>query len=229
MLCPPVFAATSESNDYIFKIKMNYFQDPNQTNTYKPFVPEFHPTPSQTPATPTPTPAPQLNSIETGYGDEHEATPYAFRISDILIDYGPLIPTNPVVRSNILSLFSSIAMPYEIFVTENHQLSTGNGLVIPNTTCDNGKCTQEHGNPWQNTLTYGFGYRCDNDDCVSNFSDTSFKQFADESIHQEPVAVMKGILHTNTSGRITYKINIAGTQEKGLYKNTITYLAIPVF
>jgi hypothetical protein len=80
-------------------------------------------------------------------------------------------------------------------------------------------------------LTYGFGYRCDNQsgtDCDTQFSDSTFyKPFA---ASPSAVAVMSGItVGRNKVSQITYKLNISGAQPAGLYTNVINYIATPTF
>ena len=107
------------------------------------------------------------------------------------------------------------------------------GALIPNTTCDDGACTTTTASTWTNTLTYGFGYRCDDvsgTNCPSSFTANKFKQFADNSKSQTPIAVMQGTnVGRSLQSTITYKVNVSATQVAGLYSNVITYVATPTF
>jgi hypothetical protein len=152
-------------------------------------------------------------------------------LSQNTIDYGILSSTNPVIRtSNIFS--SDTYLGGEILSYEDHPLTTETNDIIQNTSCDNGTCSPEIAAVWTNTLTYGFGYRCDSSEkaiCDIQFSAPDyFKPFADITTDHTPEPIMftgKG----KSRATITYKVNISGTQKAGGYYNSITYLAIPNF
>lgn len=230
-------ASTSENDNYIFRLKMNYFQNQGQSNNYKAIIPDIHitispeiitPHTSVTNRIPAFPPVLPKNSIELGYSEGYSL--YSFTISDILIDYGPLSPTNPITRSNYLSINSNSLLPIQILAIENHQLSNGKGSIIPNTTCDNGTCTPSHASSWNSTLTYGLGYQCKNIfglNCTDNYLYSGYRQFADESINNPYKNIITGYIIKKGSSRINYKINVPGNQNRALYTNTITYISIP--
>lgn len=154
-----------------------------------------------------------------------------FKLSQDIIAYGILSSTNPVIRTSKISLNENI-YGGEILSYEDHPLTAATKEVIENTSCDNGACTPETAASWTNTLTYGFGYRCDselNGACDSQFTQSNyFKSYPDSSADYIPESVLfttKG----ETTANITYKVNISGTQKTGSYNNSITYLAIPSF
>lgn len=173
--------------------------------------------------------------VRAGFQYIYSIISFRFSISNLFIDFGDLSPTTPVTRTNILTISNGSAYGYEITAFENHQLlSPPSGQIIPNTTCDAGTCTTTTAAAWTNALTYGFGYRCDNvtgTDCSPDFATPTFyKQFADNSTGQPPVAVMLGAnVGYNIKGQVTYKVNISGTQAGGTYSNIITYIATPTF
>lgn len=160
---------------------------------------------------------------------------FAFSISETNINFGTLSPTTPVTRTNNLTISNGSANGYQITAFENHQLNVpSTGSIIPDTTCDDGTCTQSTSALWNNTLTYGFGYRCDNvtgTDCASGFTTANYyKQFADNSVSETPQAVVSGTnVGTNKQVQITYKVNISSSQPPGTYTNVITYIATPTF
>lgn len=160
---------------------------------------------------------------------------FRFSISSQLIDFGVVSPTNPVTRTNELTVSNASAYGYQVTAFEDHQLLVPvSGAIIPNTSCDAGTCTTTTSAAWTSTLAYGFGYRCDNvsaTDCASGFSDpTYYKQFPDESASQTPQAVMAGTnAGVNKKVQITYKVNISGTQVAGSYRNRVIYIATPTF
>ncbi len=160
---------------------------------------------------------------------------FRFSISNTDINFGVLDPTSPVIRTNTLTVSNGSAFGYSVTATESSQLrNPANGALIPDTTCDAGTCSESTSADWTSTLTFGFGYRCDNitgTDCASGFSTSTFyKQFADISKNETPQAVMTGTnVGRNKQVQISYKANVSGTQAAGLYSNVITYVATPTF
>lgn len=173
--------------------------------------------------------------VRAGFQYIHSITAFKFTISETLIDFGILSATNPVSRTNNLTVSSRSPHGYSVSTFENRPLlSPLTNALIPDTTCDNGSCSQSSPAVWTSILTYGFGYRCDNvngNDCESSFSDkNAYKQFADSSREENPETLMSG--KNSARGRetqITYKVNISGAQPAGLYSNVITYIAAPTF
>lgn len=149
------------------------------------------------------------------------------------IDYGILSSTNPVTRISNIS-FSNSQFGAEILTYENRPLETVKNDVIQNTSCDDGNCSSFTAAVWTNTLTYGFGYRCDSQDstlCDQQFANADyFKQYPEDSLDEpaEPLLISSHNSHTNKAV-VTDKVNIPGTQKPGAYYNSITYLAVPGF
>lgn len=174
-------------------------------------------------------------TVRAGFQYVYSLIPFRFSISGLTIDFGALTPTNPVTRTNSLTISIGTANGYTVRAYENHALLRNEtGSLIPDTTCDTGLCTDTTSAAWSNTLTYGFGYRCDNvtgTDCATGFTTSTFyKQFANDTYSESPVPVMAGSnVGKNKSVQITYKVNISGTQPPGEYTNQIIYLAIPTF
>ncbi|MCL4353560.1 hypothetical protein M1615_03810 [Patescibacteria group bacterium] len=173
--------------------------------------------------------------VRSGFQYIHSIIPFAFSISQTIIDFGTLYPTTLVKRTNDLTVSNGSANGYSVTAIENHQLLVpSSGSLIPNTACDNGTCTDTVSAAWTSTLTYGFGYRCDNisgSDCPGGFSNsTYYKQFADQSKSDSPQSVMaSNNVGRNKEVQITYMVNISSTQPAGLYTNVITYVATPTF
>ena len=173
--------------------------------------------------------------VRAGFQYVYSIIPFRFSISTTDISFGEVEPTNPVTRTNNLKISNGSANGYIVSAFENHQLLVpGSGAQIPDTTCDNGLCTETTASGWVNTLTYGFGYRCDNvtgGDCSLDFSSPNdYKQFANSSLNENPQPVMLGTNVGRTKeAQITYKVNISGTQPGGSYSNTVTYIATPTF
>ncbi len=173
--------------------------------------------------------------VRAGFQYINSIIPFYFKIDNIIIDFGALSPTNPVTRTSTLTVDNQSAGGYIVTAQENHQLLVpSSGQLIPDTTCDAGNCSDTTAALWTNTLTYGFGYRCDlvsvTNYCNTDFNTSDFyKQFADASKNETPVTVMSGQSGRNQKATITYKVNISSSQPAGLYTNAITYIATPTY
>jgi len=160
---------------------------------------------------------------------------FQFTVSDTTIDFGKLSPANPVTRTSTLTITTGNATGYTVTTSENKPLTAAaSSAFIPDTTCDLGTCSESQSGIWDSILTYGFGYRCDNQiatDCAIGFLQTSsYKQFADASKSETTQSIMTGSGQSSTkSSKVTYKVNISSSQLPGIYKNTITYIAAPTF
>ncbi len=170
--------------------------------------------------------------VRAGFQYIYSIIPFTFTISDTNIDFGSLIATNPVERTNTLTISNGSASGYQVTASENHALlSPGIGKTIPDTACDDGLCTPSNATEWSNSLTYGFGYRCDNlsgTDCPTDFSSSNYYRPFDASPSAKVVMSGTNVGRTKQA-QITYKVNISGTQEAGVYTNVITYIATPTF
>lgn len=172
--------------------------------------------------------------LQIGYHSSKNTNPFTFEIDNNLIQYGPLIPGEPILRSNLLTI-NSDNYSYSILAQQNHQLSDQEkNLLIPDTTCDNGICSEKEAFEWSNPLTYGFGFRCEaksKSGCETDFEKPqSFRQFANYEKGELPIPIInQDQLNTTQTHRIIYKTNVSLLQEKGIYQNTIKYIAIPNF
>jgi hypothetical protein len=137
---------------------------------------------------------------------------FGFTVSHDTINFGKPTATNPVIR--LLYLTTAPKISYQILVSENHPLVADKN-TIPDTTCDSGSCTEITSSTWISTLTYGFGYRS------STTPENEYKQFPDLSKKEHFEALLQD--------KITYKVNVATTQQQGAYSNVVTYIAVPNF
>lgn len=160
--------------------------------------------------------------IETGSKNSNSKKPFTFSISKTLVDFGIISPTDPVTRLQTLTISKGIAQGYRVLASENYALKNiKNEEFIPDTSCDNGTCTSKIASFWENVLTYGFGFKT---------SFNSFKRFSNESQNEENEAIIQRLYSQEIeTTEILYKINISGTQNPGLYENTVTMIAIPSF
>jgi hypothetical protein len=170
--------------------------------------------------------------VRAGFQYIYTLIPFTFTISNTNIDFGTLTATNPVTRTNTLTISNGSANGYQVTASENHALLIpAYGQTIPDTTCDNGLCTPSSSAEWSSSLAYGFGYRCDNvsgTDCATGFTTPNYYKPFVASPSAE--IVMTGAnVGRNKQCQITYKVNVSGTQAAGTYTNTIMYIATPTF
>jgi hypothetical protein len=179
-------------------------------------------------------PTPTLQPVQNGnFGVASLPYSFSFSIEDPFLDFGSLTATNPVTRTTSLKI-SSPGSGYQVFAYQDHTLLSKKNSSIPDTTCDNGACTENTASVWENNLTYGFGFRCETQSsgtCTKGFEEAdSFKQIPDRGKKEIPQPLMSS--DSPVSGqqaKLTFKANISGTQAKEAYVNTVTYIAVPNF
>lgn len=186
LLPPSVYGATLSNEDYTIQTK-----DINLQKNISP------------------TPISSTAAVET------LPAPFTFSLSDNLLDFGEVSTTNPIERTTIINISKGQASGFSLFAIEDHEPSFATH-VIPDTWCDIGTCTDTLASLWESILTYGFGYRLENED--------GYKQFANQT-KGEPAA----LITEATNVTVHYKVNVSATQEEGVYTNTIRYIAIPDF
>ncbi len=219
---PLVRAQTMSNNDYIIKTEDLNIASPLFIQNYN-----SKPVPSD------PSVSEGVNfKVKSGFDNAASSLAFPVSLSSDIVDFGSLIPTNPIIRTVDLGIYNPSDSGYSVIASENNPLKSDK-TIIPDTTCDNGQCNEENSGEWTNALTYGSGYRCDNligADCDSSFLSPNFyRHFADASNSQTPQVVMAGIGSQKSTGRLSYKVNISGNQAQGIYTNVITFIAVPNF
>ncbi len=167
--------------------------------------------------------------VKAGFQYVRVKIPFSFTISQNLIDFGTLTATNPVTRTTNLTVNSESAKGFTVIASENQPLISSSS-IIPDTSCDSGDCNSGKAAPWIGTLTYGFGYRCDDvseANCASGFLPDYFKPFSLSPTNQTIMISTKG--GVSRKSQITYKVNVSTTQPVGTYTNFVTYIASPGF
>lgn len=181
--------------------------------------------------------------VTTPSNAPNASIPFTLSLSNTVVDYGTLSPTEPVTRTTSITVSHGAANGYRVLASEEHELRSGENASIPDTSCDNGSCTEQIASLWRSILSYGFGYRCDNldgSDCQGGFTQKEFfKQFPNTEASKPPRPVMA----SSTWGRsqvpdgtwrgkraaITFKVNVAKAQKEAVYRNTVTLIAVPNF
>lgn len=174
--------------------------------------------------------------IRSGFQYIHSIIPFSFQLSAISLNFGSLVLETLANEQELtLTVNSGSAGGYQVKVQENDPLKSTTGTSIPDTTCDVADtCTHTDAGVWTQISTYGFGYTIAGDDVPSEFSGGKFKNFPDAP-GEDPVKIM-GL--TPTTGHaagidktavMTARINISNTQAAGVYRNILTFFAIPTY
>lgn len=167
--------------------------------------------------------------LRAGFQYIEEPIPFAFSVSPTTIDFGTVTPNNPVVRASDLTVSNGSANGYTVTISADRQPTSQEGHIIPGTSCDSGNCSDINAAPWTSTLAYGFGFRCDNVsglDCNGAFLENYYKSLPISPSIQN---VMSGGIGRNKEAQVSYKVNISPTQQAGIYRNTLTFIAAPNF
>lgn len=162
----------------------------------------------------TPTPTPFQPLVQTGFISARNAKPLRISVSSDLIDYGPITPTNHIKRNLTISVDPGSTHEYDLFTFANHPL-TFEQTSIPDTTCDEGSCSENVPSIWINPFTFGLGF---------SFDDMFYQQFADVSKNEAMVAIPQG--------KIIIKLNVNQTQplpSDKHYEHNVTFTAVPRF
>lgn len=168
--------------------------------------------------------------VGSGFQYIYQIGTFGFSISNLAIDLGELIIGTHSTGNNTLTISTKGAYGYTVYAFEEHPLRHSNGThFIPDTTCDNGLCTQTLAQVWENGLIPGFGFNISGQDIVSGFTDTTyFRQFADRSNSEAMQAVMySNNVGQNRQATVTYKVGITANQAAGNYQTDIVYVAVP--
>lgn len=185
-------------------------------------------------------PQPSIATIPSPVVPESKPEPKVFftlSLAQSDVDFGQIDPTNPVIRTHSISLNTGNARGVSLFAYQNHPLQIPDTkTTIPDTSCDDGRCTQAIASGWENTLTYGVGFRCDNESdaspvCAREFANPqNYRQFADVSHKESGIQVLSTTHGRNPlNARLTYKVNVPGTQPAGRYTNAFVLIASPTF
>lgn len=167
-------------------------------------------------------------SVTYPYVDDYNNLPLGITLSNDILDFGTIESGEPITRSHTLTVFSPSERRYSIFLYQDTGLTAESKIQIPNTSCDSGSCTSILADTWTLPLTYGFGYTCENKDtCVSSFQDSYYRRLASASNKESPAEIITGVKNTKTN--IIFKLNVAPTQNKDIYSNTIYYILTPTF
>lgn len=220
------YAITMENGSYQIDSTINYSP---QAKTDIPEPQENIKTPDQTRSA-----SGKNYTVTYGFDGIPIGNYFALKNSNSEISFGTITPGEALERTITIDIIPGSSGGFQLFTVENHTPTDKDKKVsIPDTTCDNGNCTNTLTDTWNSPLTYGFGFRCDDknaDTCSDAFlEDTSYRKVPNIELGDtaQVFADKTGIAPTQIT--ITYKINISGSQPQGLYNNNVLLLASPLF
>ncbi len=185
--------------------------------------------PSKTPTTSqSPIPKP-TDSPKTPQEIIFPTSKLRFSVSSTIINYGRLAPGEPIIRDLTINLGSNTGA--SVVASGSDSLKSEDNQEIPDTTCDEGTCTELIPAKWTSPLTYGFGYRCE--DINGTSCDRSFlhqniyKQFPNASNKEAFEIINDSVTTKATSSKINLKVNIPGSLTETSFSNTIQIVALP--
>lgn len=174
--------------------------------------------------------------VRAGFQYIHTLIPFTFSLSPMSLDFGSLVPDVLTNEQKLtLTVNSGSAGGYQVTVQENDPLTAESGSTIPDTTCDpTDTCTHIDSGTWTLTSTYGFGYNMTGTDVPSEFSGNKYKNFPDTPGDSPQKIMGKTPAEGHQAGRnktatMSARINISTTQEAGVYRNILTFIATPSF
>jgi hypothetical protein len=171
--------------------------------------------------------------ILAGFQYINTLIPFTFKISNLDINFGSLIPGTPSLLSNTLTVTTGSAFGYSVRTIEDHPLRrSDNTTTIPDTSCDLATpCLPTNADVWADNTRFGFGYNMQGADVdTADFVDsTYFRPFPIQNIDDPAIVMSRGGVATSSSATVYYKVNISESQAAGTYQNSIQYIAIPSF
>lgn len=172
--------------------------------------------------------------IKAGFQYIHSIIPFRFTISNTQINFGTVIPSNPVTKNTILTVTFGQSGSYQVTAIEEGPMKTLNeGYYIPDTSCDGGNntCSESVAKSWTSTAAYGFGYNMSGQDIPTDFIDSNYyRPFPDRLQNESPAVVMfSNNIGINRQATVTFKLNVSPLQPGGNYQTIINFAAIPSF
>ncbi len=157
---------------------------------------------------------------------------FSFSLSKTAINLGTLTYGSLNTDSHTLTI-NTRGAGYTIYAYEKHPLKLESGsTTIPDTTCDDGSCSETQASSWVNNNIGGFGFNVNGPDAASDFVDSNYyRQFADQAKNEPMQAIMSSAnLAVDDQATVTYKAGLtSGSQAAGNYSTYVSYVAVPSY
>jgi hypothetical protein len=124
-----------------------------------------------------------------------------------------------------LSVTTNAEFGYQLFVQENHDLSSANGAAIPDVPGDNADPAA-----WPLSDVSAFGYHTSD----MTLSGANPSRFASDNTYAKFESAMREVSFSpvpvvDEKTTIVYRIKAASQQKAGDYRNNIDYIVVPTY
>jgi len=172
--------------------------------------------------------------IRAGFQYTSSIIPFAFTISNARANFSQMLPNKPKTAQTNLSVNFGSAGEYQVTAAAEKPLTAYGGTTsIPNTSCDGEgqTCTNQEAAAWTRSDVYGFGYTLAGDDISSDFAQgQKYRPFANLANNELPVIIMQSShVAKKREATVTFKLNVASTQQTGIYDTVIRFVATPSY
>lgn len=148
------------------------------------------------------------------------------------VPFESMTPNNFKKGCQLLTVNTNAGDGFIITSQETDQLTNSGGQTIPDTTCDNGSCTEITADAWVTaTANHGLGHTCFGLSCVAAYSSgTNYRQFASIADAETAQTMMSSSTPvTNATSTVVYQLSVPVSQASGDYTNTVVYIATAQF
>lgn len=174
--------------------------------------------------------------IGSGFQYVYQIDYFNFSISKLSIELGELFANSFKTDSHTISVTTSGASGYNIYVFENHPLrqitvDAADIADINDTNCNEG-CDESTAGLWTDAGQAGFGFNVANvigEDAASDFVNNNyFRQFANNEAGESMQSIMgSNNVALNSTATVSYKASMLGDQAAGNYQTSVVFVAVP--
>ncbi len=173
--------------------------------------------------------------VKAGFQYVRTLYPFYFSISDTTIDFGTLLPGDPVTRPFTLTVRSR-SQGYDVLGIEQTKfMRLFSSDIIADTSCNGGgeTCSETLAKLWDSPSAYGFGFNVQGEDAAPDFTSTDhYRPFPATTDGEDPYYVMTSeIVGTDPERQatVTLKAHINATQAAGSYQTVLVFIAYPKY
>ncbi len=166
--------------------------------------------------------------IQAGFLNGAAGTAISLSVYPAVVDFGTLIPNNPVEKSLRITISNGNATGYTVRVSENQPLMTLAGAEITDTVCDAKKpCSLTQAAFWGNNQT-GFGYHMTGRTIPQDFGkDDFYRPFPATRRNEQPALIMQSqAKRVIDQANMTLRVHIDQNQPVGQYRNVLSFSAL---
>lgn len=166
--------------------------------------------------------------IQAGFLNGAAGTAISLSVYPAIVDFGALIPNNPVEKSLRITISNGNATGYTVRVSENQPLTTLAGAEITDTVCDSKKpCSLTQAASWGKSQT-GFGYRVSGRTTPQDFEKENFyRPFPASRRNEQAALVMQSqAKRVIDQANMALRLLVDQNQPVGQYRNVLSFSAL---